>query len=209
MTLNTPEGVATEFKVSRETMKDLEAFVALTLKWNPKINLIGNSTIPLIWSRHIADSLQLLRTMSVIPTAWIDIGSGGGYPGMIIAIALKNVSSECRVTMIDSDKRKTIFLKTAARELSLNVEVICDRIQNVVAVPSPVISARALAPLKDLLELAHPLLSESGHCLFQKGSDADSELTAASESWNMSVEQIPSVTDPNGVILKIGELERV
>lgn len=209
MNLNTQEGVAREFNVSRETMADLEAFVALTLKWNPRINLIGNSTVPSIWSRHIADSLQLLHSVQMPPKSWIDIGSGGGYPGMIIAIALKYVSPACKVTLIDSDKRKTIFLKTVNRELSLNVDVICDRIQNVVTPPSNIVSARALAPLTELLKLAHPLLTKTGQCLFQKGSDVDSELTTAAQSWNMTVERIPSVTDSNGVILKIGELERV
>ncbi len=209
MKLNTPEGVADHFKVSRETMGDLESFVALTLKWNPKINLIGNSTVPLIWSRHIADSLQLLDTMQTVPATWTDIGSGGGYPGLVVAIGLKNVTSSRKVTLIDSDKRKTVFLRTVARELSLNVDVICDRIQNVVLAPSDVVSARALAPLSDLLALAQPLLADTGHCLFQKGGDVDSELTAASEHWNMAVERIPSVTDSNGVILKIGELARV
>jgi len=209
MTLNSLEGVAREFKVSRETMSDLNAFVELTLKWNPKINLIGSSTISKIWSRHIADSLQLKNAVPDQISTWTDIGTGGGYPGMIMAIVLRDIHPRCRITLIDSDTRKTIFLKTVARELKLDIEVICNRIQNVVPIPSDLVSARALAPLSDLLSLAQPFLKPDGYCLFQKGGDVDSELTTAAQSWNMSVERIPSVTDSNGVILKIGELARV
>lgn len=209
MNLDTADQVAETLKVSRETMRDLNAYVKLTKKWTKKINLIGKSTVQHIWSRHIADSLQIVQHAGKNPTSWVDIGSGAGFPGLVAAIALKDAIPKCHFTLIDSDLRKCLFLKTVIRELNLNVDVKSERIQNIGHFTNDIVSARALAPLSDLLTMSEPLLAKHGTCLFLKGSDVDSELTAASQSWNMNLERIPSVTDPNGVILKIGDLARV
>lgn len=209
MNFNSAADVAAHFDVPRETMDKLKAYVDLTLKWTPKINLIGKSTIPHIWSRHIADSLQIVELADENTKTWMDIGSGAGFPGLVAAIVLEKKNPECRVTLVDSDVRKCLFLRTVVRELGLNVDVISERIQNLETSPSEVLSARALAPLGDLLTMVEGLLSPKGVCLFLKGGDVDSELTAASGSWKMTTEQIPSATDPNGVILRIGDLARV
>ena len=209
MKLDGASDIENAFGVSRETIEMLEHFVELTLKWSPRINLISKSTHSVIWSRHIADSLQIVPLISGSPTSWLDLGSGGGFPGVVAAICLKPSVPECRFTLVDSDSRKGVFLKTVARELDLNMEVLSDRIQDIVRPPSDIITARALARLPDLLEMAHPHVKKNSVCLFLKGADADCELTQARESWTMEVEQIKSITNPNGVILKIGGLARV
>lgn len=207
--MDSPADVAKAFDVSRETMDRLRVFVDLTRKWNPSINLIGKSTVKTIWKRHIADSLQLMSHAPAQVGQWTDIGSGAGFPGLVAAIVLKKINPSCQVTLIDSDKRKCLFLRTVARELDLNIEVISERLQDTGVLHSNVLSARALAPLDQLLALSEPFLTANTVCLFPKGLDVINELTQAAEQWTMQVEQIPSVTDPNGVILKLKEVSRV
>jgi len=209
MNLNDPNVVADRFGVSRETIERLEILEVLTRKWTRKINLIGKSTIPQIWLRHIADSMQLLEHAPSQASSWTDLGAGAGFPGLVVAICFKELNPACEVTLVDSDVRKCQFLKTVNRELGLDIDVVSDRIQNAPTTHSDVVSARALAPLDSLLELSTPFRHLNTVCLFPKGSDAINELTTAQQHWKLRVEQIPSVTDPNGVILKIKEVERV
>ena len=140
--------------VSRETYDDLVQFSDLVKKWTPKINLIAPSTIPEIWDRHIVDSAQLLQLAPKNFDCWVDIGSGGGFPGIIVAIYAKIEQPNATVTLIESDQRKATFLRTASRELGLNTKVIAERIEQVSAIGAGIVSARALATLSSLLPLA-------------------------------------------------------
>ena len=189
--------------VSRETFDRLLAFEELLLKWNPKINLIAPGEIPRLWDRHILDSAQIFEHANANFSTWIDLGSGGGFPGLVCAILASESERDQGFTLIESDKRKSVFLQEVIRTLGLNARVRSIRIEAYKGQKADVITARALAPLDRLLELAYPMVGETTQFLFHKGKRAESELTDARRSWNMSVERIPSLTDPDGVILKL------
>ncbi|MXV45144.1 16S rRNA (guanine(527)-N(7))-methyltransferase RsmG [Saccharibacter sp. 17.LH.SD] len=189
--------------VSRETQEKLEAFSSLLEQWNRRINLVSPRDIPHLWSRHIGDSLQL--TSFIPEKAHIaDLGSGGGFPGLILAIATGNP-----VTLIESDHRKCAFLREASRVCGAQTTVISKRIEDVEIEPADIVTARALAPLKILLGWADPLLKEDGFCLFLKGRKAPDELTEARRDWHMTYNSLPSRTNEDGVLLRISDFRRV
>ena len=193
--------------VSRETLEALEHYAASLLRWNRKINLVAKSSVEGIWGRHIADSLQVLKYCPADSTRWIDLGSGAGLPGLIVAIARKG-HPDFHVTMIESDERKSVFISSVIADLSLNADVIVERIENVPPLAADVVSARALASVSGLLTFAERHLSPTGICLFLKGRTADNELTDARLHWHMDVEKMQSQTDPDGCILRIGQISR-
>ncbi|MBL4874214.1 MAG: 16S rRNA (guanine(527)-N(7))-methyltransferase RsmG [Rhodobacteraceae bacterium] len=197
------------FDVSRETMGRLEAYAALLIKWNPKINLVAKSTITDVWHRHMADSAQLWALTPADVSTWVDIGSGAGFPGLVIGAIAAEKSPDMKITLVESDRRKSIFLQTAARKMGIAVEVITKRIEQLEPQNADILSARALSSLPQLLEFAEKHRNENGICLFPKGARVDSELTEASSCWHMAYETIPSMTDRDAVILRIGEFKRV
>lgn len=198
-----------KFNVSRETLDLLNRYVDLIVKWNPKINLVSKSTIDDIWSRHIEDSLQVYFQTNVVGQKWLDIGSGGGLPGIVIAILAKTYNQDRHVDLMESDQRKSVFLRTVIRELDLSATVITARIESAEPVCSDILSARALADLSDLLEFSERHLRKGGHCVFPKGKNWQSELKKAQESWRFQYEVFTSVTDADAVVLKLWEVERV
>ncbi|WP_041669835.1 16S rRNA (guanine(527)-N(7))-methyltransferase RsmG [Cereibacter sphaeroides] len=195
--------------VSRETSEKLSHFVALVKKWNKAVNLIGRSTIDSIWARHVLDSAQLRAHVSLQPRLWLDLGSGSGFPGIVMAIIAAEDSPGSRFVLVESDQRKATFLRTSCRELGLSASVLAARIESLPSQEADVISARALAPLPELCALAAPHLAPDGICLFPKGAGHISEIAAARQSWNMEVETLPSLTDPDAVILKLKALAHV
>lgn len=189
---------------SREIGQRLDQFVGLLLQWQRKINLIAPSTIPDIWTRHVADSLQLLK---LAPTArhWVDLGSGGGFPGLPIACALAAMPGAV-VHLVESNHKKAAFLREAIRITRAPAKVHAMRIEEFVegfAEPVEIVTARALAPLENLLAKAYPLLKGGAQALFLKGQDVEGELTEASKCWTIEAELIPSVTDSNGRIVHV------
>jgi 16S rRNA (guanine527-N7)-methyltransferase len=195
--------------VSRETVDRLERFVALLVTWQKTINLISPSTLPQVWTRHIADSLQLL---DLAPDArvWVDLGSGGGFPGVAIACALADRPGAV-VHLVESNAKKAAFLREAARVTGAPITVHAVRIEKLVdswGGHADVVTARALAPLKLLLTLSFPLLTAGAQGLFPKGQDIDAELTEASKYWNINHTLVPSRTDRNGRIVVVRTLER-
>ncbi len=158
----------------------------------------------MIGERHIADLLQLVPLMPPGTDRGIDLGSGAGFPGLMLAAA-----TGIPFDLIEADHRKAAFLREAARLLGAPARVHAVRIEEARLPPSPVVTARALAPLPDLLRLAAPLLAAGGTCLFLKGAGVETELTAAGRQWHMKVERIPSCTAPGAVILRITELKIV
>ena len=190
--------------VSRETLAALETYVALLLRWNRTINLISRGDEALVWDRHIADSLALASFLPAEFSHAIDIGSGGGLPGVVLAIVTGRPFH-----LIESDQRKAAFLREAARELALPITVHATRVEAAHPPPAPVITARAVAPLAILLAWATPHLAPDGFCLFPKGRTANDELTAARLEWQMEVVATPSPTDPSARILRISEIARV
>ncbi len=195
-------------RVSRETFERLEAFTQIVLKWNRKINLIGRSTADQVWKRHIADALQLTELAHPNRT-WVDLGSGSGIPGLIVAAKKAETAKSPVITLVESDERKCIFLGAAAREMDLTVDIQQRRIEEPTSKRYDVVSARALASLDQLLAYAEPYLSDNGICLFPKGEKADTELTQARDSFHISVTKIPSVTDSSASILRVQEFSRV
>ncbi len=195
--------------VSRETADRLRRFAALVAKWTPRINLIASSSVAEIWDRHIVDSVQILPLAPENPRHWVDIGSGGGFPGVVIAALLAERAPDARVTMIESDQRKATFLRTALRELGLQGAVIAARIEQAPPQGGDVVSARALSALSDLIGLALPHLAEGGVAIFPKGRRAHEEITEARVRWDFNLTQTPSITDPTASILRLERIRRV
>jgi len=205
----TQANFADVFDVSRETMERLEAYAALLIKWNPKINLVAKSTIPDLWHRHIADSAQLWPLAPHGSRTWLDIGSGAGFPGLVIGAFASEKAPELQLTLVESDRRKSVFLQSAARAMGITVQVITKRIEELEPQNADILSARALSSLTQLIEFAEKHRKIEGVCLFPKGAKVNSELTTASSCWHMAYETIPSMTDQDAVILRIGEFKRV
>lgn len=194
--------------VSRETSERLEIYETLLRRWNPRINLVAKSTLSDLWGRHFRDSAQVFAIQPDFEH-WCDMGSGGGFPGLIVGILAAEHTPAARVTLIESDLRKATFLRTVAREASIDINVLSQRIERIPPLGADVISARALAPLDKLLEFAERHLSSKGLAIFLKGQNYQSELDTALASWRFDVQKIPSQTDSTAVILKIGGLARV
>ncbi len=190
--------------VSRETLARLETYAALLLQWNRTINLISRKDEAVLWERHIVDSLALLPVLPQDFSHAIDLGSGGGLPGIVLAICTGKPFH-----LVESDQRKCAFLREAARALDVRVTVHTARIEAVQLPVAPLITARALAPLTTLLCWSHRLLAPDGVCVFPKGRSVDEELTAAASEWHMTVQSVPSPTDHAARILRISEIERV
>ncbi len=172
------------------------------------IRFIGKSTKSDIWRRHIEDSAQIFH-LAESPSKWADLGSGAGLPGLIVAILAKELSPELHTALIESDRRKASFCRTAVRELDLKADIITERIESTAAQKADVVSARALAPLYILLSHAKRHLAPGGQAIFLKGANWEKEVTESLASWRFSAETVPSKTDPSAVILKIGEIHRV
>ncbi len=200
-----PDAAAlTAFNVSRETLDGLHLFVDLLRRWNERINLIAPADIPAIWQRHVADSLQLIPLIPAGTTRAIDLGSGAGFPGLILSIA-----TGIRFHLVESDQRKAAFLREAARLTAAPATVHCARAEQIALPPAPLVTARALAPLPRLLDLVAPFLASDGVALLPKGARAQAELTEAAAGWQMQVDQVPSRTGPDATILQIRNLRRV
>jgi 16S rRNA (guanine527-N7)-methyltransferase len=192
--------------VSPATLQRLEAFEALARRWTDKINLVAPSTVPDLWTRHIADSAQLWPFAPEGARTWADLGSGGGFPGLVIAILAAEVGT-LHVTLIESDQRKCAFLRTAARELGVKATVIDQRVEAAPPQEASVVSARALAPLPALLPLVARHLAPGGTALLPKGRDFASELDAArAQGWTFAAEAFPSATDHSARLLRLKDL---
>lgn len=194
--------------VSRETMERLEIFEQVIRKWNPKINLVSRSSLENLWTRHIVDSIQVFRS-APDSKSWVDLGSGGGFPGVIVAILAADEIPEMAVTLIESDQRKSVFLRTVARECGAKVQVLSQRIESVDPQKAQILSARALADLNVLLGFTDRHLQKDGTAMFPKGVTWKKELEEARRHWRFDVEPITSLTEPDAVILKIRGVARV
>lgn len=197
------------FDVSRETSERLDIYAKLLQTWNPKINLVAPSTIDDLWSRHFVDSAQLYGLAPENFDHWVDLGSGGGFPGLVTAILAQEKSGTSRVTLVESDARKCAFLRTVLRETDVAATVITKRIEAVPPLVASVVSARALAPLSKLLKFSHQHLSEAGVALLQKGQNWEKEMPDARSAWQFSYRIDKSVVDENSVILSVTGVGRV
>ncbi len=189
--------------VSRETIERLKIYEALLRKWNPKINLVANSTMSQLWSRHFLDSIQLVDFAPNPVEHWVDLGSGGGFPGLVVAIMAIETACPIQVTLVESDTRKCAFLRSVVRETGAPVAVINKRIEAIEPLKADVLSARALADLSKLLSYADRHLAQNGVALFPKGETWKKELSIARSKWNFDYQTVKSKTEDGPVILKI------
>lgn len=195
--------------VSRETEARLDRYVELLFAWQAKTNLVAPSTLSHVWTRHIADSLQLL---ALAPSAkvWADLGSGGGFPGIVLACALAE-TPDAMVHLVERNAKKAAFLREALRVADapgfVHLADIGDTVERFARTPDCV-TARALAPLNQLIGYAEPLVRQGGKALFLKGQDVEAELTEATKYWNLQVRRHPSRSGGGGWIVEIDRIER-
>lgn len=203
----TPAEFAAACDVSRETLDRLRVYIDLLRDWQQRKNLVGRSSLDDVWRRHVLDSAQLLPLIENPDAELVDLGSGAGFPGLVLAIM-----GHPNVRLVESNRRKCEFLAAAAAATGTAVEIYPERAETlaggVLRGVADVVTARAVAPLSKLLAYAAPMLAPGGICLFLKGARAAEELTAARKDWNMKVTRVPSRSDPSGTILKLEHLRR-
>jgi 16S rRNA (guanine527-N7)-methyltransferase len=189
--------------VSRETLARLEAYAAVLATWNRRMNLVGASTMRDPWRRHMADSAQLHAYLPRDCRVLVDIGSGAGFPGLVLAIM-----GVPEVHLVESNQRKCAFLREVARVTGTRVTIHCARAEALTPWPADVVTARALSPLPILLEYAEPFLTPKTICLFPKGRGVKEELTKTQKTWNITFDMLYSVTNPEGTILRLEAITR-
>jgi 16S rRNA (guanine527-N7)-methyltransferase len=198
-----------DLDVSRETRTRLLILEEQVKKWNKAINLVSQSSILDLFERHIVDSAQLYQLVGPDHQTWADLGSGGGFPGLVIACLAVEHSPTMSMTLVESDQRKAAFLRQASYMLGLSVTVIAERIEITPPIHADVVSARALAPLPRLCGYVHRHLRQGGMALLHKGTNHLSELEEAQRHWRFRLTRIESSTDPTAVILKLEDLTHV
>jgi 16S rRNA (guanine527-N7)-methyltransferase len=204
----TPEGLARQFNVSRESLDRLIKYGQLLASWQERINLVGRSTASDIWQRHITDALQLILLFEKPLPRIADLGSGAGIPGLILAIA-----RPLEAHLFESNLKKAAFLREAVRLTGAAAHIHAVRIEDAdtlaPAIKADIVTARALAPLPKLLAYAQPFFAQGAAGLFHKGQDVDAELSETAKSWSLNVVKHPSMTDSRGCILEVKEAHRV
>lgn len=189
--------------------EDLQTFVALVEKWTPRINLIARSTVAEIWRRHIADAVQIFPLVPTQARLWADFGSGGGFPGLVLAILTRQFAPGSQHVLVESDQRKATFLREVIRQTGVSASVRDQRIETVPPLRADVVTARALAPLDSLLALIAPHMASDGCAVLPKGAAADSEVAAARVGWSFDLVASPSLIEPEARILRISALRRM
>lgn len=188
---------------------DLRRFENLVLKWTGSINLVSSRQSPVIWDRHILDSAQMFHVKQVWTGRHVDIGSGGGFPGLVLAVYKKHSKQTSPSILVESDQRKCAFLRMAARELELDVDVKSERIEHLSPQGAEILTARALSDLTNLLGYAARHLALDGKALFAKGAKWQQEVDDARKTWDFDLTVHPSKIHADGRILEIGRISRV
>lgn len=192
--------------LSQETVNRLTTFKELVEKWNPRINLVSRTTLGEIWTRHILDSVQLYRVAPNSVRIWADLGSGGGFPGLVLATIAMQIAPEREHVLIEADQRKAVFLREASRTLGCRATIHSGRIEQVSPAGADVVTARALAPLPVLFGLVARHMLPGGMAILPKGTSHQEELAAARTGWNFDVHVHSSLTDSQGRILQVTNL---
>lgn len=197
------------FDVSRETMNRLSEYEGLIRKWTKVINLVAASTIDHIWTRHFTESAQMFEVANQKSGLWLDMGSGGGFPGAVVAIFANELAPELRVTCIESDIRKCEFLRTVARTTGVKLSVVSRRVEETPPQNAEVVSARALSNLERLLEYSNRHLAPGGCAVYLKGETWKQEVEDARGFWTFDLEMTTSLTNVGSALLKLRNIERV
>lgn len=199
----TPDEFQQQLGIDDATMERLSSFVTLLITWQKRINLVSASSLDDIWRRHILDSAQLKNYLRPSDKTVLDLGSGAGFPGLVLAIV-----SPLTIHLVESNNKKCSFLREAARKTEANIVIHAERIESLKAFPIDVVTSRALAPLEKLIDYSAPFLAENSRCLFLKGAKGGQELTTARKKWNMIVTEAESLSDHSGVIYSIEGINR-
>jgi 16S rRNA (guanine527-N7)-methyltransferase len=208
-TISGPQGFAEAFKVPRETIHRLTRYAEILEHWHKRTNLVSPSTLPVLWSRHFADSAQLC---GLAPKArlWLDLGSGAGFPGLVVAV-IQAGRPDFHMHLVESNRKKCAFLAEVARETKASVDIHAMRIEELAecaqSLKPDVVSARALAPLPRLFELAAPFFGEGTKGLFPKGREAETEIAAARQEWEFAFRLSPSITANDSHIVEVTGLK--
>lgn len=203
-----PEEFAKATHVSRETLARLKAYVGLLTEWNTRHNLVSKNSLEDVWQRHVWDSAQLMRFVPESTNNLVDLGSGAGFPGLVLAAMLRDQAG-FRTVLYESVAKKCAFLAAAAERMQLAVEVRNTRMEEARPEPFDLVTARACAPLAKLLGYARPFQGPHTTNLFLKGQNVEGELTEARTSWKLNVVRHKSLTDSSGIILEIRNIEHV
>lgn len=198
-----------DMDVSRETDAKLQVLESLVRKWNPAINLVAKSTLADLRGRHIADSLQVAALCPLTARIWVDLGSGGGFPGLVVAAWAAEHVPELDVRLVESDQRKATFLRLAAKEMDLSVQVLSQRIEDLAPQNADVVSARALAALPKLCFFVARHLAPCGTAILPKGAQAETEIAAARRDWSFDLETATSQTEGEAKVLILRNLAHV
>ena len=199
----TPEHFQRLTGVSRETLARLQLYVELLVAWNRRINLVGPRTLGDVWRRHILDSAQLRPLIPPSARILVDLGSGAGLPGLILAIL-----GVPEVHLVEADQRKCAFIREAARVTGTPVTLHAQRLEKITGIRADLVTARAFAPLPNLLDQAENLVDTHSILLFLKGKTVGEELTEAAKGWKMRATLHPSVSDPSGTVLRLEQVIR-
>ncbi len=207
----TSENFKQDMGVSRETVARLETHLALLREWAPRINLVGPAELEHYWRRHALDSAQLIRHAEGA-VRWLDMGSGAGFPGLVVACLLAGQEG-ADVTLVEPSQKRVSFLREAIRATGAPAKVVAQRVEDVAPAEAPfpiqVITARAFAPLSRIIGHAKPWLDRGALGLFLKGEDVEAELAEARKTWALKVDLLPSLSDPRGRIVRVEGAERV
>jgi 16S rRNA (guanine527-N7)-methyltransferase len=198
-----------ELQISDLATERLKIFVALLAKWNAAINLVSPASLTDVWTRHVADSAQVIDYAPIRRARWLDMGSGAGFPGVVIALITADTPNPVEMILVESDQRKAAFLSTVSRETGVPMIIQAARIEAVAPQNVDIVSARALAPLVKLCAFAERHLAPDGAALFLKGGHYDAEIAEARRTWSFSLDVGRSSTDPAGAILIMKDLRRV
>lgn len=198
--------VAGKLGLSQQVIGKFDRYVALLEEEQAKMNLVGASTLPAVWTRHIWDSAQLYEHLSPSDKTVLDLGSGAGFPALVLAVM--DTEKKRMFHLVESDGKKCAFLKKVVKECGLQAEIHNERIEKMEKFGADVIMARALAPLDKLIKYAFPFFKKGTRCLFMKGAKAEEELTAALKKYQAHIEKIQSVTSNEGTILVLSEVRK-
>lgn len=195
-----------KLNVSRETLNFFCEYKSLLYKWNEKINLVSQTTLIDIWGRHFFDSGQIINHVDASGKIWVDVGTGAGFPGLVVALLLRDRKIDCDFILVEKNKKKVFFLNEVIRKLNLKVKVVNNSIDCIEPLNADILTARAFSELKDLIQIAHQHRKEKGICLFFKGENYRSELDKTLKYWIFDYDVVDSLSNPSGKIIRVKKI---
>ena len=192
--------------VSRETLNGFYEYETLLSKWNKKINLVSKNTLVDIWERHFLDSGQIIKHVEVSGKRWVDVGSGAGFPGLVVALLLRDRKIDCDLVLVEKNSKKSFFLNEVIRKLNLSVEVVNDNIDNLEPLNADILTARAFSELNNLIEIAFRHRKNEGICLFMKGENYRREVDKTLNYWFFDYDIVDSLSSSSGKIIRVKKI---